>query len=211
MPLTLLRQAGAADAREAAIRDTIAAVFRDHAYDRGIRESLWQRFAAWVARRFAELRELLDSSPGLGWALAVVTALLLVAIVARAVWVARLRARRRAELDAMGAGGARSRALGDPWQLAQRNAAEGRYTEAAHLLYLALLEAVARRERIRLHPSKTVGDYARELRRNSSSLFARYREFARSYETVVYGLGTCDRERWERLDALARDIVVPRG
>jgi hypothetical protein len=56
-----------------------------------------------------------------------------------------------------------------------------------------------------------VGDYARELRRNSSSLFSRYREFARSYETVVYGLGTCDRERWERLDALARDIVVPRG
>ena len=208
MALTLLRQDGA---RDAAVRDTIAAVFRDGSYDRGIRESLWQRFAAWLARRFADLRDLLDRSPGLGWTLAVIVVAVVVALVARAAYVAHVRALRQASLDDGAPGGSRTRLLGDPWQLAQRHAAEGRYTEAAHLLYRALLEAVARRERIRLHPSKTVGDYARELRQRSSSLFARYRDFARTYETVVYGLGTCDRERWERLDALARDIVAPRG
>ena len=208
MPLFLLRQDGAT---EAAVRDTIAAVFRDPAYDRNLRESLWQRFATWLARWIGELRELLQSSPRLGWALIGLAALLVLAMVARAIWVARLRAAQRAELELGGAGGVHTRALGDPLQLARRQAAAGNYTEAAHLLYRALLEAVARRERIRLHPSKTVGDYSRELRQRSSSLFARYRDFARTYETVVYGIGTCDRERWERLDALARDIVAPGG
>ena len=208
MPLFLLRQDGAT---ESAVRDTLAAVFRDPAYDRNLRESLWQRFAAWLARWFSELRELLAGSPRLGWALIVLATLLVLAIVARAVYLARVRAARRAALDLGEAGGAHSRAAGDPLQLAQRAAAAGDYTAAAHLLYRALLEAVARRERIRLHPSKTVGDYGRELRQRSSSLFTRYRDFARSYETVVYGLGTCDRERWERLDALARDVVTPRG
>lgn len=98
--------------------------------------------------------------------------------------------------------------------LAQELAARGEYTEAAHALYRALLEALARRERVRLHPSKTVGDYVRDLRQRSSSLFGRFRDFARSYETVVYGIGVCDRERYERLLALAAPIVraePPRG
>lgn len=209
MPRAFIQQADTA-AHAAAVRDTLAAVFRDAAYDRGIRESLWSRFLAWLSRWFAELRSLLDGSPRLGWTLVAVAVLLLLALVARAVRVAQLRARQRATLATV-AGGSWSRTLGDPWQLAQRHAAEGRYTEGAHLLYLALLEAISRRERIRLHPSKTVGDYTRELRQRSSSLFARYRDFARTYETVVYGIGTCDRERWERLNALAGDIVTPRG
>ena len=52
------------------------------------------------------------------------------------------------------------------------------------------------RARIRLHPSKTVGDYARDLRRVQSPLAPRYREFARLYEVVIYGVGTCDADRW---------------
>ncbi len=100
---------------------------------------------------------------------------------------------------------------GDPWARAQQEAAAGRYTDAAHLLYQAILVALAGRERLRLHPSKTVGDYARELRARSSSAFPGYREFARLYETVVYGLQHCDRERWERLQALALAITGPRG
>lgn len=109
---------------------------------------------------------------------------------------------------------ARARAVGgagDPWLRAQQEAAAGRHTEAAHLLYQAILVALAGRERLRLHPSKTVGDYARELRARSSSAFPGYREFARLYETVVYGLQHCDRERWERLHALAAPIAGPPG
>jgi hypothetical protein len=52
-----------------------------------------------------------------------------------------------------------------------------------------------------------VGDYARELRRVQSPLAARYREFARLYEVVIYGVGTCDADRWARLQSLAADLV----
>jgi hypothetical protein len=98
---------------------------------------------------------------------------------------------------------------GDPWGDAERLAQAGQYTDAAHALYRGLLDSMARREQIQLHHSKTVGDYGRDLRRRSSSLVPPYRDFARSYETVVYGLGTCDRERYERLHALAASMVRP--
>lgn len=151
----------------------------------------------------------MGASPAAQWgaraAIAVVVALL-VARVAMVLW-ARFGGDERARL-------ARRRALGeagDPWAEAQREAAAGRYTDAAHLLYQAILVALAGRERLRLHPSKTVGDYGRELRARSSSAFPGYRDFARLYETVVYGLQHCDRERWERLQALAGAITGARG
>ena len=102
--------------------------------------------------------------------------------------------------------GAKSADARDPWALAQRLAAEGRYTEAAHALYGALLARVAARVPLRLHASKTVGDYARDLRSAAPSVFAPFREFARSYEVVIYGLGTCDRPRFDGLIALAGRI-----
>jgi hypothetical protein len=89
-------------------------------------------------------------------------------------------------------------------------AAAGQYTDAAHALYAALLEGVARREQLRLHPSKTAGDYLRELRRRSSQLVPTFRDFARLYEVVVYGLGSCDRDRYERLYVLATGMLTPR-
>jgi uncharacterized protein DUF4129 len=91
----------------------------------------------------------------------------------------------------------------DPWVRAQRLAAAGRYTDAAHALYRALLASVAARAALRLHPSKTAGDYARDLRRAAPASFGPFREFARDYEVVVYGYRSCDRPRFERLAALA--------
>lgn len=94
----------------------------------------------------------------------------------------------------------------DAWALAQRFAAEGQYTEAAHALYGALLRRVSARVSLRLHPSKTAGDYARDLRRTAPSLFGPFREFARNYEVVIYGLGSCDRQRFQTLSRLAGRI-----
>jgi hypothetical protein len=94
----------------------------------------------------------------------------------------------------------------DPWALAQQLASEGRYTDAAHALYGALLARVAARVPLRLHPSKTAGDYARDLRGTAPSVFAPFREFARSYEVVIYGLGSCDRRRFQTLMELAGRI-----
>ncbi|HET7456803.1 MAG TPA: DUF4129 domain-containing protein [Gemmatimonadaceae bacterium] len=169
---------------------------------------MWDRFVAWLGGLFDALRGSLHGSPALSWTAIAALVLILAALVGRAGYLAYLRrdqgAAERAGRRRGGRGGAGMR---EPWGLAQELAARGAYTDAAHALYRALLEAIERRERVRLHPSKTVGDYVRDLRSRSSSLFVRFRDFARSYETVVYGLGTCDRERYERLRALAAPIV----
>ena len=184
----------------------MAAIFRDPAYARTLRESTWDRFVGWLGQWIREMLEAVRGSRSVYWTTIALFTVLLLAVVGRAAYLGYLRRDQRAE-----ARGQRRRDGGrggrDPWVLAQELAGAGNYTDAAHALYRALLEALARRERVRLHPSKTVGDYVRDLRQRSSSLFTRFRDFARSYETVVYGVGHCDRERYERLHALAAPIV----
>jgi len=195
----------------AALRDTVAAVFRQPAFDRTLRETLWDRIGEWLSDFFRRFRETAGDQPGLYWTTVVVIGLLVLAAAARLVYLAV--AHRDRSAARAGAAGGRGEAAGgaaDPRSRAQALAAAGNYTEAAHALYRALLEAIAQRERVRLHPSKTVGDYVRDLRARSSALFGHFRDFARSYEVVVYGLGVCDRERYERLFALASGILTPR-
>ncbi|MGH7471569.1 MAG: DUF4129 domain-containing protein, partial [Longimicrobiales bacterium] len=81
----------------------------------------------------------------------------------------------------------------------------------AHALYAGILAALAGRGEVELHESKTIGDYLRDLSARSSAFRVRYRDFARSYEVVIYGIGFCDRERYERLLGLAHYIIEPRG
>jgi len=104
--------------------------------------------------------------------------------------------------------GLRSR---DAWTTAQELAAQGDFTGAAHALYVALLGNLARRELLRLHPSKTIGDYLRELRRRPAAPVQTVREFARAYEVVAYGLRACDADRYARLHALAVQVIEPNG
>lgn len=194
---------------ETAIRDTMAAVFRQAAFVK--------RQPSWIARKFAEfigwLLDLLGrfghtrtASPVVFWSVIAIVLAVAIAIIGRLSWVSYLRRTQgiaaRPELR-----GGVSTGQGDPWTAAQRYAAQGDFTSAAHSLYLALLNAIARRGLIRLHPSKTVGDYVRELRARSATVFTRFRDFARAYETVVYGTGVCDRERYETLQRLALPLV----
>lgn len=194
-----------------AVRDTLAAVFRQPAFDRSIRQTLWRRFLTWLDSIFDWMGAAAGESVLLRWGARVALVLLALLVVGRLVQLIWAHRARLAVAGRGGFGGARGAAAGDPWTRAQRAAGEGRYTEAAHLLYQALLTALAGRERLRLHPSKTVGDYGRELRRRSSPAAPVYGEFARAYETVVYDLQACDRERWERLHALAAPLVRPHG
>jgi len=198
------------DHRVAAAVDS---VFRDPAYQRlTLGQVIWQWFLALLGRVFAFVMrayEQVRASPVLFWTLVTLVAALVLAIVARAVvmwrWqhfdVAHSAAWRRM-------GGASG---DDPWAAAEAFAASGDYTSAAHALYAAMLESAARQQQIRLHPSKTVGDYVRELRARSSSMFARFREFGRSYEMVIYGIGTCDAARYQQLYTLAIPVVRPNG
>lgn len=195
---------------ESAIADSAAAVFALPEYARA-RPSLLQRAYEWVRELLAPVGEATAASDALFWSLVIGGAVVVALVAGRAAYLARLRRIAQATERADGrAPGARARTR-DPWRAAEELAAGGEFTDAAHSLYLALLEAVARRERLRLHPALTAGDYVRALRARSSSLFARFRDFALSYETVVYGVGFCDRERYERLRALALPIIQADG
>jgi hypothetical protein len=200
-----LTQAGGGPPPHHVVQDTIAAVFRQRAYDRTITQTLWDRL--W--RFFWELvRGLLDAvgqSPTAGRVIEIVIVAILVLVLIRIIIQVA-----SGEITFGGGGlGTIHGSPADNWAEAQRLASQGRYAEAAHLLYAALLQSMARRDEVRVHPSKTVGDYVRELRRRSSSFLPRFRDFARSYEVVVYGLGVCDQERYERLYSLATPMVNP--
>lgn len=190
-----------------AIRDTLARILTHDEYDRSLRETAWERFWNWLMELFQPAGRAIRESPlAQRLALAVVI-LLVVAIVARVVVVTYgARVARAAEREGRGGRGRMGR-LSDPWLEAQRLAESGDYTGAAHAAYEAVLLALRARARVRLHPSKTVGDYVRELRRLQSPLLGGYREFARLYEVVIYGVGTCDLARWTRLQALASELV----
>lgn len=195
---------------ESVIADSAASVFAAAEYARA-RPSLLERAYYWVRDLLAPVGEAAGASNPLFWFLVAVGGVVVVMVLGRAAYLARLRRTLHATETGDGqATGGRVRTR-DPWRAAEDLAARGEFTEAAHSLYLALLEAVARRERLRLHPAFTVGDYVRALRARSSAFFTRFREFALSYETVVYGVGFCDRERYERLRALALPIVHADG
>lgn len=191
-----------------AVRDTLAAIFRQPAYERSFRSTLWSRFTRWVGDILERLTNFTDNSPTLAWTLRVLTVVAIVLVVARLTYV--IWARRPTSVSAHGRAGVRG-ATADPWVHARAEAAAGRYTEAAHLLYAALLQALATHERLRLHPSKTLGDYTRELRARSSTALSGFRDFARNYESVVYDHQECDRERYELLHTLASRLVAPHG
>jgi len=160
------------------------------------------RLIDWLTSRVAGA---FHQSPAVSWLVLAIAGALVLALVARVVMLARARTRRMTEPLGMSA------ILGDAWQLAAELAADGRFTDAAHALYVAVLDATARRASLRLHPSKTAGDYLRELREQPSPLVTLFRDFARAYDATIYGLGMCDRERFERLRLLAQPVVEPHG
>jgi len=195
---------------DAVVRDTISAVLEQGDY---AALSRLARLLNWIGDRLLELLQWLfragRASGQFSWPLTITILVLVVALAARLLLGWRWR---RADAAAVEVDELRSSLRGqDPWQAAEAFAARGDFTAAAHALYLALLEAGARRGELRIHPSKTVGDYVRELRARSSAMLTRFRDFGRSYERVVYGHGQCDRQRYEGLLALATPVVRADG
>jgi len=165
---------------------------------------LWDRGSNWLSSLIASLFRSIDHSKTAQHLLTAAIILLVLGVIAHLILTVYIPGGGKSARWALR--GAKSAEGGDPWALAQRLAAEGRYTEAAHALYGALLARVAARVPLRLHLSKTAGDYARDLRGAAPSIFGPFREFARSYEVVIYGLGTCDRPRFDGLIELAGRI-----
>ncbi len=186
---------------QTAIADTVAAVFKAREFNPGGRWGLpsplwWTKYLDFSLDRELARR--------LGVALVVILA------IAALIYYVRLRMLDRQ--PRMGAGDMlRSGRSRDAWAVAQELAAAGDFTGAAHALYIALIGALANRDLLRVHPSKTIGDYLRELRRRPAAPIQAVHEFARTYELVAYGLRPCDADRYARLHALAVRVMDGNG
>jgi hypothetical protein len=170
-----------------AVHDTVEAVVRGAAFRRSLRQSLGDRLLLWIGEWLASLMEHVRGT-GLARTAAIgVAAALVLLVVARLILSARAR-----DENVRVTHRGRTIVGEDPWLACERLAAEGRYEEAAHALYHGVLASVAHAERLRLDPSKTSGDYARELRVRRSAAYTPFREFSRRFDAAVFGRDVCD-------------------
>ena len=201
--LSTLIQGTSAEWPASAVHDTVAALARGLEYRRSVRQSLLDRAFLWLGEaieRIATFVRNLPSSRAIGLT---ILGIIVAAILLRLVIAALAR-------DEGGVGARRHRGVGageDPFAAAERLAAEGRYEDAAHAIYHGVLLALARSDRVRLDPSKTSGDYARELRARGSRSHQPFREFSRRFDIAVFGHGGCDAALIDDLQRLAAPLT----
>lgn len=165
------------------MHDSVRAALQDPAFRRSIRNSFADRMLLWLVDWFERLERLLRDLPStraIGFAVVV---LIVLFVVVRFVLASRADDRYGDEVSQRRRGTLRD----DPWASAEAFRVAGRFEDAAHALYRGVLETLARDERIRLDPSRTSGDYARELRRRGSPSLVPFRGFTRRFDAVVYG------------------------
>jgi len=181
----------------------VAAIAREAAYRRSFTSTLFGRLLSWLGHLWRRTLGLFGTSLDLRGLAIIVAVLLVVTVVVRMFVAARAAA---ADTER-----ARGRTVagrpGDPWSDAQRLASEGRFTAAAHALYGALLARLAGRGAVRLHPSKTAGDYARELRRRDSPDQYGFQAFRVRYDRVIYGSGICTADDFSALLREAQPLL----
>jgi hypothetical protein len=186
-----------------AIHDTVGALLRDPAYQRSFWSSLGGRALMELARLVMWLMDAVRGIPGGRATVLTILALVLLLIIGRfflsAEWSDDVLFRRKGS-------GLRAFRV-DPWSESERLAAAGDFMGAAHALYQAVLRRLAASERVRLHASKTSGDYARELRRRGSPLAASFQRFGRRFDRIVFGAGVCTADDFAALRA--DDVAIP--
>ncbi len=200
----LLAQLVAGQLPAPAIHDTVASIARGIDYRRSLRQSLLDRFFLWLGELFSHLLRFIRFSPvsrPFGY---VVLGLIVLGVAARLLIAAQARDDTRGPLRRR----TRASSAEDPFVVAERLAAEGKFEEAAHALYHGVLLAMARQERLRLDPSKTSGDYARELRARGSASYQPFRAFGRRFDIAVFGHGGCDARLIDDLRTLAQPLIV---
>lgn len=189
---------------DAAIRDTITAIAKQTGYQRELGQSAFNRVLRWLWDRFEEFLGALKGVPH-GREIALVLLVLVILLI-----IARIVIGVRAEENA-GRIGARGHAqAGRTVSLAEaeRLAASGDFTAAAHVLFSALLMAGAARGEFRVHPSKTTGDYVRDLRRKRANWLSPFQSFRSRYDRVIYGEMLCKAEDYDALLSDARNMLA---
>ena len=185
-----------------AVHDSVQAVLRGAQFNRSFQSSMIERALVWIAEWSGRGVEAVGGLPnarrfGIGFTVALV-----LIVLARLLVAARAR-----DPDAVrGVPDETGRRQQDSWALADRLAEAGDYEGAAHAMYRGLLTTLASRERLRLDPARTSGDYARELRRHGSPSHLPFRAFARRFDAAVYGRGSIDAALIDDLRGLARAL-----
>ena len=191
----------------AAVHDTVAAVVRSADFRRSLQLSMAERLLRWVGEAFDRLDAALR-----GWhsarSVAIALGVLLVLLAVGRLLLAARGRRGGSEWDDESRGAASRE---DPWGAAERYARADRFEEATHALYRAVLESLAQGERLRLDPSKTGGDYARELRARSSPSYPPFRAFLARFDLAIFGHGGCTGESMAELSRLAEPFRPRRG
>ena len=190
------------------VHDTVSAIVRQTVFQQRLGRSLAERFWAWFWEQIGALFNTVAGTPTARTVTLFVAALLVAALIVRFAYATRFE--RRLSHDARR--GKDFRALSLPTlEEARRLAREARYAEAMHVLYAALLDALAQRRLIRLHSSKTSGDFARELYARGHPAHVPFRSFARRFDRLFYGYDSCDAESFDALWSEAERVLRTTG
>ena len=194
----MFTQAGDSLARwpATAIHDTVAVIVRQDVYQRRLARSIADRVWAWLLDQLGTLFEVIAGTPAARAITLFVTALLVAALAARILFAARFAGR---PPRVVARGGDRNLRHVPTLDEARNLARAGRYADAMHVLYGAILSALAQRRLIRLHVSKTSGDFARELRARAHPADDPFRAFARRFDRLFYGHDACDSPAFDAL------------
>lgn len=197
----------------AAVQRAVQEVYSRPEYNPQENESLWSRILEPVSRFFSRLIDQLGIGEGLRFGAPIVFFIIIsllaaaaLAILGYLIWSAVRTTRPDASRPADKAPGTRKtrpRTLDDWDEEARRLAAEGRLREAAVALYHGLLLRLEQRGALRYDPSKTPGDYRREVRGNEDATRT-LTGFLRRFEPVVFGGRAVDAQSYEALRQSAR-------
>jgi hypothetical protein len=191
----------------AAVHDSVRAVLENPAFQRSLRQTLLDRMMMWLVEGLQRLLRAARHLPSGRTIVLALVALLVVFVIVRLVISARKR-------QGEGQRSLRRHAANvqeDPWRLADELAAAGQCAEAAHALYRGVLLSISRTDRIRLDPSRTSGDYARDLRRRGSPSASLFRAFTRRFESAVFGHEQCTPEVFAELRRLSEPFRAARA
>jgi hypothetical protein len=104
------------------------------------------------------------------------------------------------------------------WRQADTLAGEGKFREAMRAVYLAVLALLHRQQLIRFEPTRTNGEYVRQVRISEEAppeLHEPFERLTQSFETAWYGERPCEFSEYRSCRALASDVqrmaVAARG
>jgi hypothetical protein len=168
------------------------------------------RFFRWLEGLLDGFKGLEVNAPWLYWLVIAWLAISAIAILAHLILTATsaIRWREKAiQKEAPEEGGRRGPRTPADWEAeARRAAAEGRMRDAAIALYQAVLLRLDARGALRFDPSKTPGDYRREVRRHPD-VAPPFSAFLRGFEPVVFGGRPLDATSYDQLRARAAEVV----